>query len=541
MTEAWCPRCGRELEVGQRCPQHDETAALPALAPDPLLGRTIDGRFTLEGVLGAGGMGTVYRASQRSLGRAVAVKILDARWARSADVVRRFLREAHSLSRVSHPNVVAVHDFGHTDDGYSWIAMELVAGRTLAELIATTPGGLAPARVVSLALELTAALEAAHTAGLVHRDLKPANVMLLDAPGGRDFVKVLDFGIARPITDATQMTETGKLVGTPHYLAPEVVEGEVPGPEADLYALGIILYELCTGGRPFEGSSSARVMYAHVHEAPPPLPPAVPRALAALILRLLDKDPTARPRSAATLRALLEALSLGSTARAPDDVPEDTAAAPRAKTPPAALSPPGASSPAAPRALGTDAHDALALGPQTRGALARPRRGYLGVVAGGLLLAAVLLWSRPWASEEALAPRDEPTVARETAAASPLAALPVPAAPATSPAQTSTTTAPIDTTALAAPTTAPAPTQAAVPAVRPLVRVSLEATPSARVRLDGRVQGRTPLVLEVASSTRALTLVFDQDGYTSATRVVVPHQSQRVRVRLAKKGPKLPF
>ncbi len=537
MTEAWCPRCGRELEAGQRCPQHDETAAL---APDPLLGRTIDGRFTLESVLGAGGMGTVYRASQRSLGRAVAVKILDARWARSAEVVRRFLREAHSLSRVSHPNVVAVHDYGHTDDGCSWIAMELVVGHTLAELIARTPGGLMPARVVALALELTAALEAAHTAGLVHRDLKPANVMLLDAPGGRDFVKVLDFGIARPITDATQMTETGKLVGTPHYLAPEVVEGEVPGPEADLYALGIILYELCTGGRPFEGSSSARVMYAHVHEAPPPLPPAVPRALAALILRLLDKDPTARPRSAATLRALLEALSLGSTARAPADAPEDTTAAPRAKTPPPALSPPGASSPAAARALGTDAHDALALGPQTRGALARPRLGRLGVVVGGLLLTAALLWSRPWASEDAPALGPEPTIARPDTAG-PLAALPHSATPAASPAQTSTIAARLDTTALAAPTTAPVPAQTAVPAVRPLVRVSLEATPSARVRMDGRVQGRTPLVLEVASSTRALTLVFDQDGYTPTTRVVVPDQSQRVRVRLAKKGPKLPF
>lgn len=523
MTAAWCPRCGRELEAGQRCPQHDATAELPALAPDPLLGRTLDGRFTLESVLGAGGMGTVYRASQRSLGRAVAVKILDARWARSADVVRRFLREAHSLSRVSHPNVVAVHDYGHTDDGCSWIAMELVVGHTLAELIARSPTGVDPARVVSLALELTAALEAAHTAGLVHRDLKPANVMLLDAPGGRDFVKVLDFGIARPITDATQMTETGKLVGTPHYLAPEVVEGEVPGPEADLYALGVMLYELCSGRRPFGGHSTARVMYAHVHEAPPPLPDAVPRPLAALILRLLDKDPTARPRSAATLRALLDALALASTTTAREEPP--------ATPEPAHVATPSTAANTIARARSAEAQ---AFGPETSAAIARPWPGRVAAaLAGGSLLVLALVWLRPRADEDTSAPIAASSPAPREARAS----APSSAAPEAPSAQTTTTAARPDTRALAAQTTAPIP----APAVRPLVRLSLEATPSARVRLDDRPQGRTPLVLEVASSTRALTLTFEYDGYLPTTRTVVPEQSQVVRVRLVKKGPKLPF
>ncbi len=307
MSLAWCPRCGRALEsASARCPEHDVPAAVPVQPTDPFIGRVIDERFTLEARIGAGGMGTVYRAAQRALVRPVAVKIVDARWTQSPDTVRRFLREAHTLSRISHPSVVSVLDFGQSADGVLWLAMELVAGRTLGEVLAETPGGMPHARAIQLAIELTWALEAAHAAGIVHRDLKPSNVMILDALTGRDFIKVLDFGIARPVVDATQMTATGKLVGTPQYLAPEVLEGEVPGPESDIYALGIILYELLVGRAPFTGSNLANVMYAQVHTPPPPLPAHVPAALARVVEKLLVKDPTLRPRSAATVRALLE-------------------------------------------------------------------------------------------------------------------------------------------------------------------------------------------------------------------------------------------
>ena len=313
MSERLCPSCGLPYGAATtHCPI-DGTAliALDASVHDPLIGRTLSDRFQILSRIGSGGMGTVYRARQLSLGRDVAVKVLGGRWADRPEAVRRFMREANLLARVSHPNVVAVLDFGQTPDGLLFLVMELLTGRTLAELL-DEGRGIEVDAALSLLIELTRGIEAAHSRGIVHRDLKPANVMVLDDPPG--FPKILDFGIARTLIDATQMTDTGKLVGTPHYVAPEVIEGEVPGKESDIYALGVIGYELLAGRRPFERPTPAGVLAAQVSSEPAPIQRSIPSGVEAVIFKAMAKDPTARPASAATFRELLlTARGLGSS------------------------------------------------------------------------------------------------------------------------------------------------------------------------------------------------------------------------------------
>lgn len=304
MSERLCPSCGLPFDAATtHCPA-DGTAliALEASVHDPLLGRKLSDRFQILSRIGSGGMGTVYRARQLSLGRDVAVKVLGGRWADRPEAVRRFMREANLLARVSHPNVVAVLDFGQTPDGLLFLVMELLAGKTLAELL-EEGRGIEVDTALSLLIELTRGIEAAHSRGIVHRDLKPANVMVLDDPPG--FPKILDFGIARTLIDATQMTDTGKLVGTPHYVAPEVIEGEVPGKESDIYALGVIGYELLAGRRPFERPTPAGVLSAQISAEPAPIQRTIPSGVEAVIFKAMAKDPTARPASAATFRELL--------------------------------------------------------------------------------------------------------------------------------------------------------------------------------------------------------------------------------------------
>ncbi|MBV8761528.1 MAG: serine/threonine protein kinase [Deltaproteobacteria bacterium] len=221
-----------------------------AVVDDPLIGQVLDGRFEILGPLGRGGMGTVYRAKQRSIDREIALKLIDRRFEGDPTAVKRFLREAKLASQLSHPNIVSVVDFGQTADGRLYIAMELLHGRTLHEEL-TKHGALPRARVVRYATQIIDALETAHAHSIVHRDLKLENVMLLDAPG--DLLKLLDFGLARSFTDPdARATEAGQLAGTPRYLAPEVIEGAEPAPAQDIYALGVMLVELATTRSPFD-------------------------------------------------------------------------------------------------------------------------------------------------------------------------------------------------------------------------------------------------------------------------------------------------
>ncbi|MFO0846931.1 MAG: protein kinase [Gemmataceae bacterium] len=282
-------------------------ARFPYLAP-PLaageLGRL--GGYRVLGVLGRGGMGVVFLAEDPHLERRVALKVLPPELA-DAEAKARFLREAKAQAAIDHDHVVAAHQVGE-DRGVPFIAMPLLTGQTLAAALAEQ-GALPVAEVVRVGREAADGLAAAHDRGLMHRDVKPANLWL---EGSRRRVKILDFGLARGTAPTARLgeplTEQGITVGTPHYMAPEQAQGRPTDPRADLFSLGVVLYEAATGVRPFTGPDGMAVMAAVVTDTPPPpaaVNPAVPAALSELIVRLLAKDPAGRPASAAAVAAEL--------------------------------------------------------------------------------------------------------------------------------------------------------------------------------------------------------------------------------------------
>ena len=270
------------------------------------------GRYRLERELGAGGMGEVYVAIQEPLGRQVALKLMRAGLKGSS--AQRFEREAKSLAAITHPNIVTLFDYGRTDDGELFMVMELLPGMTLRAHVARR-GRLAPAEALPIVVDICRALEATHRGGIVHRDLKPENVMLVDVGGGATIVKVLDFGIARlhdvPDGDA-RLTQTGHLVGTPGYMAPEtVLEGVLDDPRSDLYAVGVILWEMLTNHPLFQALTPIALVMKHALEPPPTLTatlslttPPHP-ALEELLARLLHKDRLQRfPSASAVIDAI---------------------------------------------------------------------------------------------------------------------------------------------------------------------------------------------------------------------------------------------
>ncbi len=274
--------------------------------------RVLSGRYRVDDLIGRGGMASVYRGYDQTLGRTVAIKILKADLAGDAAFRTRFRLEAQAASRMAHPTIVRVFDAGEDVevgvDGQErpvpYIVMELVHGRLLKEIIAEGSVPVDDAlRYVDGILE---ALEYSHRAGVVHRDIKPGNVMITDA--GR--VKVMDFGIARAVSDSSStVAETTAIVGTAAYFSPEQAKGESVDARADLYSTGVVLYELLTGRPPFRGETPVAVAYQHVSEAP--LPPSevnesIPRALDAIVLRALAKDPFQRPQDAAGFREALD-------------------------------------------------------------------------------------------------------------------------------------------------------------------------------------------------------------------------------------------
>jgi serine/threonine-protein kinase len=265
-----------------------------ALETDPLVGRLLDGRYRLDRPIARGGMATVYTATDTRLDRVVAVKVMRPALAEDPDFVARFAREARAAARLSSPEVVAVHDQG-TDPstGTAYLVMEYVAGRTLRDVIRDS-GPLSPSRALGLLEPVLRALAAAHAAGLVHRDVKPENVLLGD--DGR--VKVADFGLARAVETSNLTATTGLLIGTVAYLAPEQVEHGSADPRTDVYAAGILLWEMLTGTPPYDGDSPLSVAYRHVHDdVPPPseLVQGISTAVDALVVQATRRDPDQRP------------------------------------------------------------------------------------------------------------------------------------------------------------------------------------------------------------------------------------------------------
>ena len=270
---------------------------MPELAPNTM----IDGRYRLISRLGAGGMADVFLVEDQQLGRKVALKLLYRRFAEDPDFVERFRREAQAAAGLQHPNVVGVYDRGSFDDTY-YIAMEYLPGQTLKQLI-RREAPLDPVRAIDLTLQILRAARFAHHRGVVHRDLKPHNVIVDDS----DHAKVTDFGIAR--AGASDMTETGSIMGTAQYLSPEQAQGHVVSEQSDLYSIGIVLYEMLTGRVPFDADAAVTIALKHVSESPTPpraINPMVPPELEQVVLWTLNKNPSDRPATADQLMAALE-------------------------------------------------------------------------------------------------------------------------------------------------------------------------------------------------------------------------------------------
>ncbi|MET8454350.1 Stk1 family PASTA domain-containing Ser/Thr kinase [Streptomyces sp. NPDC005209] len=313
----------------------DAVRGEPGSAGEPV-GAVGQGRYALQAPLGEGGMASVFRAHDSVLGRTVAVKTLHSELARDPSFRARFRREAQAVAALSHANIVAVHDSGEdAGDGgvVQYIVMEYVRGRSLGELIrdSAASGGTLPLdRALAMTASVLDALEYSHRRGLVHRDIKPANVMVTD----EGTVKVMDFGIARALlSDATAMTRTGTVLGTPHYLSPEQAQGKPADARSDLYSVGCMLFELVTNRLPFDGESTMAVLYQHVQQ-PPPVPSSVnaslPSAVDVIVARALSKDPANRYPSA---EAMADDIRRAASGRTPTmqvplhDIPTITAPA----------------------------------------------------------------------------------------------------------------------------------------------------------------------------------------------------------------------
>jgi len=284
---------------------------------DPLIGTTVAGRYRVIKLLGEGGMGAVYLAEHVAIEKKIALKVLHAEYASKGDIVTRFQQEAISASRIKHPNVLEVFDFGQLDTGAFYLAMEFLEGNDLADEI-QRHHVLDPGRGLRFALQICRALAAAHAKGVVHRDMKPENVFLQRTPDGEEIVKIVDFGIAQLRTNEEaaagakqrRLTRTGMIFGTPEYMSPEQAGGRHADLRADVYAVGIILYEMFTGAVPFTGETFLGVLAKHLNETAPPMSAVYPELgispeLEAVIGRALEKSPDARFQSMSELSQAL--------------------------------------------------------------------------------------------------------------------------------------------------------------------------------------------------------------------------------------------
>ncbi len=291
------------------------SAALPkgTAAPDPLIGRVFGGRFKVIGLIARGGMGKVYRAEQAPLGRVCALKVLNPSYAGEQDPEfhKRFFLEASIASKLTHPNTVTIFDYGRTDDDIYYMAMEYLEGRTLHRAIRDA-GQLTEERAAHIARQICRALREAHALGVIHRDLKPANVFLAQHGDEADFAKVLDFGLVKNVSEKGEdLTQTGMFMGSPKYMAPEQIRGDRVDARTDIYALGVIVYEMLTGKVPFDRATSVNILMAHVHETPPPMRQmneliSVSSAMEAVVSGCMAKDPEQRFRTMDEVLAALK-------------------------------------------------------------------------------------------------------------------------------------------------------------------------------------------------------------------------------------------
>jgi serine/threonine protein kinase len=309
MREKLCPTCSRSYSESFDYCEVDGKKLIFVNEEPSLVGRVIDGKFELQEVIGQGGMGTVYLGRQSSMERDVAVKVLKRRFAEDAVSIKRFMREAKAASKLQHQNTITVHDWGQTDDGWLYMVLERLHGQSLADILEDEIR-LGYVRAVHIVAQICDSLSEAHGAGITHRDLKPENIFIEAQIGNPDHVKVLDFGIAKMHEEGvSQATATGMVCGTPAYMSPEQAMGHEIDGRSDVYALGILLYELVSGKQPFEGDAAMEVMLKHLNDAPPEIEPKIadqlPEGVKTAIAAMLSKKAAGRPADCQQVKSML--------------------------------------------------------------------------------------------------------------------------------------------------------------------------------------------------------------------------------------------
>ncbi len=317
-----CPQCKLKYPTDKTTCFVD--GAVLVEIQDPRIGTTVAGRYLIEDVIGEGGMATVYRAKHRVSDRHVAIKIMNPTLAKNSVIQERFRREAKAAQKIAHPNIIEILEQGETGEGSLYLVMELLEGETLADVV--EHGRVPLERTLRILIQVARALARAHDLEVIHRDLKPENIFLARMPDGSEIVKLLDFGIARSMQDV-RLTGSGEVFGTPQYMAPERITSTEAGPAADLYALGIMAFEMLAGRLPFQAHDVATWFLKHMKEAPPSVrqfDPDLPEALDELVHELLAKDPSDRPVDAHKVHndlvAVATALGVHLPVEASDDV-----------------------------------------------------------------------------------------------------------------------------------------------------------------------------------------------------------------------------
>ena len=514
-----CPLCGTIYDdpALSFCPS-DGTRLSEIQDANSLIGHLLAGRFRIVELLGQGGMGAVYKAVQESVDREVAIKILRREAAGNSVAIKRFLIEAKATSSLSNDHTITVFDHGQTPEGLLYIAMEYLEGITLRDKLFHS-GALPYAVAVKIIDQVAESLAEAHQLDIIHRDLKPENIFLAVRPSDPEFVKVLDFGIARAreFSDGQNLTKTGTVTGTPTYMSPEAVTGQTVNAAADVYAMGVIFHEMLTGSAPFNAETPFLVMQQHVTFEPPTLvevlsADVVPHLLSNFVQRCLSKTPGNRPSDGAAFRRGLE-LALSGSETSPsittfDQGQADQMMGDTLTAAPALVLAPETAMQHTPSPEAMLQHDTIA---DTTSVLAltpsrRPR--WLGLVGAALL---VFSLGGAWAlGLFEGAPPPEASKRGDDALGT---SKPTPAA--------------------SSPVTAPAPSPTTAPSEGVEVSIMVDTTPrGAELKRDGAVLGQTPFQLQIPRGDVPIALEISLAGFEGRTIEVLPVKSGHRRVEL---------
>jgi len=484
---------GEAVAVTQPASAQHVVATPKSIAPppprvDPYVGATIDGRYRIESVLGEGGMGVVYLARHKVIDKKVAIKVLRADLAREKEITDRFLQEAKAASSIGNAHIIDISDFGELPDGSTYFVMEWLDGKSLSRALEETKP-IPLVRLVHVARQIADALSSAHQRSIVHRDLKPENIFLIKRGAEQDFVKILDFGIAKVSTGTSKLTRAGSVFGTPHYMSPEQAAGAPVDSRTDIYALGVILYEMASGRVPFDADNFMGILTQHMYKAPVPIralvpPQDVPPGLEAIVLKALSKKPEQRYQTMDELAQDLDKLTRGMI---PDAVPEMMSRSGGFNVPVDFFKERGMPAPV----------------PATPKGASRGRWGVYAGVAGVVAAIAIVVG-----------------IFAKSASSTASSSLAIPGNPATPPTQVVVT-----------PAIPPLPAPA--PAAREPTRVLFASEPlDSHVFQDGRDLGASPITIDVPPGQK-ITIEVRREAYKPQT-VVLDGVEKKVKINLVR-------